>query len=104
MNLQTMSEEEFDREVLAASGPVLVDFAAAWCAPCRALEPILVQLAAGHAEDIVLKTVDTDTSGALVERYDVRSVPTVIAFRGGREVGRAIGLMSAGRLRKRLNL
>jgi thioredoxin 1 len=98
MTLSTMTEKQFETEVLGASGPVLVDFATNWCAPCRALAPILRALEAERAGRLVVKSVDAEASLPLAVRYDVRSYPTVIAFAGGREVGRAVGLMSKEKL------
>jgi len=99
-----MTEGEFEREVLAATGPVWVDFATYWCPPCRALAPILEALAAERGGTLVVKSVDAETSRGIVTRCDVRAFPTVIAFSKGREVARAIGLMPKDKLRERLGL
>jgi thioredoxin 1 len=104
MQLQTMSEAEFDAEILGATQPVLVDFATYWCPPCRVLAPILDALVAERGGRLILKSIDAEASRALSIRYDVRSFPTVIAFSGGREVGRAIGLMPKAKLIERLKL
>src|SRR5437773_12520404 len=100
--MEPMTEEQFEREVLAAPLPVLVDFATSWCPPCRALAPILRQLAAERAGRLTLRTVDADASHALTVRYDVRYFPTMIAFAGGREVARAIGAMPREKLLRQL--
>ena len=97
-----MTEQEFESEVLAASHPVLVDFATHWCPPCRALAPILQALAAERT--LALESIDGDTSRELVTRCDVRSFPTVIVFSGGREVARAVGLMQKSKLLSQLKL
>lgn len=101
-----MTEEQFHREVLAAPQPVLVDFATAWCGPCRALAPVLRRLAEERAGRLSVVTVDGDAADSqpLLTRLDVRSFPTVIAFAGGREIGRAIGLMARDKLLSRLHL
>jgi len=99
-----MTEEEFEREVLSAPGPVLVDFATHWCPPCRAMAPVLAALAAERSGRLIVNSVDGDTSQALVTRCDVRSFPTVIAFSGGREIARAVGLMHKDKLVKQLKL
>ena len=104
MKLRTMTEAEFEKEVLAASQPVLVDFATTWCAPCRALAPVLSAVANERAGRLRVESVDAEASQALSQRCDVRSFPTVIAFSGGREVARAIGLMSKDKLLARLKL
>src|SRR5262249_19671924 len=104
MTLQTMTEREFATEVLAAPQLVLVDFATPWCGPCRALAPILRQLAAERAGQLTLKTVDAEASQPLAMRLDVRSFPTVIAFVNGRETARAVGLMPKQKLERLLRL
>jgi len=104
MTLQTMTEQEFEAEVLAATHPVLVDFATSYCGPCRALAPILGALATERSGRLTVKTIDAEASRALAMRYDVRSFPTVIAFAGGREVARAVGMMPKDKLLERLKL
>jgi thioredoxin len=104
MKLRAMNEAEFAAEVLAAPQTVLVDFATSWCAPCRALAPILRAVAAERGGQLSVATIDAEASQALARRYDVRSFPTVIAFAGGREVARTVGLTSKERLIERLRL
>ena len=88
----------FDAEVLASRVPVLVDFATPWCAPCRALEPTLHGLARAHAGRLRVVRVDADASPEIAQRYRVRGFPTVIAFAGGEERGRHVGVGSAATL------
>jgi thioredoxin 1 len=104
MKLRTMTEEEFEREVLAAPGPVLLDFAAAWCPPCRALAPTLEALARERAGRLRVETIDADRSPRLAQRCDVRSLPTLISFAGGRELGRTVGALAREKLLERLKL
>src|SRR6266511_3812593 len=98
MKLRTMTEAEFEREVLGAPGPVLVDFAATWCPPCRVLDPILGALARERAGRLRVETIDADASPRLAQRCDVRSLPTLISFAGGRELGRTVGAMTREKL------
>ena len=86
----------FDASVLKAEVPVLVEFGATWCGPCRALEPMLTKLAAKHAGSKVV-TVDVDDSPGLATQYGVRGVPTVIVFAKGKEVARQVGLAAESR-------
>ncbi len=78
-----VDDETFDEEVLKAQVPVLVDFVARWCAPCRAMAPIIERLAADNAGRLKVVTVDTDESPRIAQRYGVRAVPTVLVFRNG---------------------
>ena len=79
------------REAVAASdGIVLVDFTAAWCGPCRIIEPILEQLAAEH-DDLTIMTLDVDESPAITQAYGVLSMPTLMFFSAGEPVHRVVG-------------
>jgi thioredoxin 1 len=93
-----VTAQSFDAEVLAAEVPVLVDFTAAWCPPCRALMPILNRIAADHAGRLAVRTVDGDVESALAARFKIKAFPTVIAFAGGKEVGRHVGLTTREKL------
>jgi thioredoxin 1 len=95
-----VTEQTFDQEVLGAALPVLVDFTAPWCPPCRALEPIVHAVAAENAGRIEVRTVDGDEQTALAARWRVKAFPTVIAFAGGREVARHVGLTTKEKLLK----
>lgn len=86
-----VQEEDFERTVLEASAPVLVDFFADWCAPCRMIAPLVDELALEHAGHVLVAKVDTDRAQRLAERYQIRSIPTLVLFRGGQEAGRSMG-------------
>jgi thioredoxin 1 len=96
--VQHLDPESFDA-LLASELPVLVDFTARWCSPCRALVPILDRLAHEAAGTVRIASVDADDHPQLSARYAVRAFPTVIAFVRGREVGRHVGLTTAAKLR-----
>ncbi|MDA2893449.1 thioredoxin [Mycolicibacterium sp. BiH015] len=81
----------FDEEVLRHSKPVLVDFYADWCGPCRAVSPVLDQIARAHSESISVVKLNIDENPATVERYDISSVPTMLVFDHGEVVKRIIG-------------
>jgi thioredoxin 1 len=87
-----ITADTFDEVVLGADGPVLVDFWAAWCPPCRALAPTIHAVADEYAGRATVGTVDVDHEQSLAERLEIRSIPTVILFEGGRELNRFVGL------------
>lgn len=92
--LPNVTERDFDDVVLGSKVPVLVDFTARWCPPCRTIEPILESIATQHADKLRVVRVDADACAALAARYRVRALPTVIAFGGGQEHNRHTGATS----------
>ena len=91
VQLTTFTDANFDREVLQSPQPVLVDFGAAWCPPCRALLPVVAQLATQYAGTVKMGKLDIDDDPRAPTRYDVRSVPTLLLFHEGRVVGQIVG-------------
>ena len=88
--MDEVSDETFEQEVLRAGGKVVVDFWAPWCGPCRAVAPVLEQLA-GEREDVRFVKLDIDENPITASRYDVLSIPTVILFDGGQPKETVIG-------------
>ena len=91
MEVLTLTKDNFETEVLKADKPVLVDFWATWCGPCRMMAPIVEEFAAKHSEIIVGK-VDVDANTELAIEYGVMSIPTLIVFHGGEVYKKTIGV------------
>lgn len=88
----TVLDEDFDQTVLAAAVPVLVDFHAEWCAPCKWVAPIMDEIAKDKQGRLLVAKVDTDLAPKVAARFEIRSVPTVVLFQDGVEVERSVGL------------
>jgi thioredoxin 1 len=87
----TFTDNDFDAEVLQSSQPVLVEFWATWCGPCRALEPVVESVAKQHAGRLKVGKLNIDEHPRAPTRFEVRSVPTLLLFAGGRVVGHLVG-------------
>jgi thioredoxin 1 len=94
----TVTEATFDRAVLQARLPALVDFWARWCPPCRWLDPVVEEIAAEQAGRLLVAKVDADENPGLVRRYGTLSLPSLLVFVGGVERARIVGARPKGRL------
>ncbi len=92
MTIQAVRGDTFDQEVLGAGNPVLVDFWATWCGPCRMVAPIIDEIATNYAGKVKVVKVDVDEAPELAERYGIASIPTVMLFSGGQESSRWVGV------------
>ena len=89
-----INEANFDREVLQASRPVVVDFWAEWCGPCRMLAPVLEEIAREQGEKVTVAKVNVDENPGLAARFNIQSIPTVLYFEGGQVRDQTIGAVS----------
>lgn len=98
-----LTDANFEAEVLKSDKPVLVDFWATWCGPCRAIAPIVEQLADEYVGKAKVGKLDVDEAGETAMEYAVSSIPTLIVFKGGQEVERIIGAVPKPALQKLLD-
>jgi thioredoxin 1 len=98
-----VTDRSFRTDVLASTQPVLVDFGADWCAPCRAIAPFIDAIAAKYDGKVRVATCDVDRNPELANRFDVRSIPTLLLFHDGRVVGRMVGAASRDRIERFVN-
>ncbi|MBR1770552.1 MAG: thioredoxin [Lachnospiraceae bacterium] len=87
-----VTKDNFEAEVLQSEVPVLADFNAEWCGPCKSMRPMLDELAEGNA-DYKIVSINIDDEDELAEDYDVTSIPCLVVFKGGEEVNRSVGLI-----------
>ena len=97
MEVKNINEQEFENEVLKSDIPVLVDFWAPWCGPCKMLGPIVEQVAQ-KTQGVKVVKLNVDDAISTAQKYGVVSIPTLIVFNGGKEVKRSVGLISEQQL------
>ncbi len=92
MSVLTLTEENFDKEVLQSDVPVLVDFWATWCAPCRMIAPVIDALAEEYKGKLKVGKVNVDENSQLAIRYGIRAIPTLLLFKEGKVVEQMVGV------------
>lgn len=97
-NLPQVTDESFEVDVLKSTKPVVLDFWAPWCGPCRAMGPVLEEIAAEYAATITVAKLNVDESPATATKFDVLSIPTLIVFENGKAVHKLVGAMPKKRL------
>ncbi|HYQ26293.1 MAG TPA: thioredoxin TrxC [Polyangiaceae bacterium] len=102
--LALSNAQDFDELVRDSPVPVLVDFWAAWCGPCRMVAPEMEKLARDRSERVLVAKVDTEALPAVAQRFNIRSIPTMILFRAGAEARRLSGAMPAAEISRQLEL
>ncbi len=98
-----LTDKNFADSVLANPLPVVVDFWAPWCGPCKMLAPIMHELAAEYAGSVVVGKVNIDDSPALAAKYGIETIPTLLFFKGGSLAGRQVGLMAKAPLKEKID-
>ena len=101
---EAITTSQFDTEVLQSETPVIVDFWAEWCGPCRAVSPILEQIAEERADELRVVKVNIDEEPELQQRYGILSIPTILLFKGGEPAAAAIGAQPKRMLERSLGL
>lgn len=98
-----VNEQDFENQVLKANTPVLVDFWAEWCAPCRMIAPIVEELAGEYDTKLKVVKVDVDNNQGVAYKYGIMSIPTLGIFKGGEMVERLVGYMPKQQLKKKID-
>jgi len=102
MSIVHVSDDTFEKSVLKASRPVLVDFWAEWCGPCKAIAPILDQIAVEYQDRLDIAKVDVESSPGTAMKYGIRSIPTLMLFKDGVLQEQRVGMLSKEQLQKLL--
>lgn len=101
-SLASITDADFEKEVLGSDKPVVVDFWAPWCGPCRAVAPILEELAASMEAEVKIVKLNVDDNSQSASKFNVMNIPTLIVFKGGAEADRVIGALSKQDLEKKI--
>lgn len=96
--IQHVSDSSFDADVLQANGPVLVDYWAEWCGPCKMIAPILEEIAGTYAGKIKIVKLNVDDNNATASKYGIRGIPTLMLFKDGQPVATKVGALSKSQL------
>lgn len=101
--IKVIDKANFDEEVLKSDVPVLVDFYATWCGPCRSMEPVLDEVAKEKAEKAIFCKIDVDENEEITNRFGIRSVPTILVFFKGKIIERIVGVTAKKAILEKLD-
>ena len=99
-NIIHVNDSDFDQSVLKAEGPVLVDYWAEWCGPCKMIDPILRELADEYGERIKIAKLNIDQNQQVTTRYKIRGIPTLMIFENGEHQGTKVGALTKSALKE----
>jgi len=102
-NMRVVTDASFEQDVLKAAGPVLVDFWAPWCGPCRMVAPVLEKLADVYEGRLTVAKLNVDENPTVAQTYGIRSIPTIALFKGGEVVDGVLGMAPEGFFREMLD-
>jgi len=102
-NVRELSDADFEAEVLKSSQPVLIDFWAPWCGPCRMVGPVVEELAEENAEKVKVVKINIDNNTAIATGYGISSIPTLMIFKNGEAVDRFVGIQPKSRLQEAID-
>ena len=98
-----LTESNFEKEVLQSELPVLVDFWATWCGPCRMVSPIISELADVYGDKVVIGKCDVEENEDLAAEYGIRNIPTILFFKGGEVVNKLVGAQSRAKIQEAID-
>jgi thioredoxin 1 len=104
MSVTVLTKNNFENEVLKSNKPVLIDFWAAWCGPCRMLSPIIEEIGEEYSEDIKVCSVNVDEERELASQFSIMSIPTLVVFKNGKLTETSIGVKSKNEILKMFDI